>query len=180
MNKNVPPLTVYIRNEFILKVNQVGFTEARLVGVRSLSNQLIQFTVLLLNGALYTGLPPHAICFKKDTPKIELEESIMWDNISSEIDVVTFDLLRYMPCNVKTVSGKMMKGIYRFSIDYIGNNDLSRDPEHWKMTHVIESDSGELLIYPQYRIMFLDPALCSEPDTFSDIIHNDQIWMVKK
>jgi len=38
-----------------------GFTEARLVGIRALSNQSIQFTVLLSNGALYTGLPPHAV-----------------------------------------------------------------------------------------------------------------------
>jgi len=60
MNKNLPPLTIFVRNEFIYK-NKEGFTEARLVGIRALSNQSIQFTVLLSNGALYTGLPPHAV-----------------------------------------------------------------------------------------------------------------------
>jgi hypothetical protein len=180
MNKNLPPLTIFVRNEFIYK-NKEGFTEARLVGIRALSNQSIQFTVLLSNGALYTGLPPHALCFKQNAPKISLEESLMWDNISSEIDVITFDLLRYTPCTVKTINDKIIEGIYRFTIDYVGNNDLSRDPEHWKMTHVIESNDGNMLIYPQYRILFLDPALCFDKEkNFSDINYNTTIWMVRK
>lgn len=179
MNKNLPPLTVFVRNEFVYK-DGVGFTEGRLVSVRALSNQALQFQVLLLSGALYTGLPPHAISFKKDSPSIKLEEAIMWDNISDEIDVITLDLLRYMPCTVKTTDERILNGIYRFTIDYVGNNDLSRDPEHWKMTHVIEADSGEMLIYPQYRIIFKDPALCYEEADLSKITYNTTVWMTKK
>lgn len=180
MNKNIPPITVFINNKFIY--NSIpGFTEAKLVGVRSLTNQAIQFTVLLSNGALYTGLPTNAIHFKNDAPEIELEEALMWDNISNEIDVITYDLLRYMPCTVKTTKNRIIEGIYRFSIDYVGNNDLSRDPEHWKMVHIIESNDGNLLMYPQYRIIFLDPALCeNNKQLITDIKHNDTIWMVKK
>lgn len=180
MNKNTPPLTVFIKNQFIFKTED-GVTEARLIGARALSNQALQFTVLLSNGALYAGLPVHALCFKREAPDIELEEALMWDNISNEIDVITYDLLRYMPCTVKTTKNRIVEGIYRFSIDYVGNNDLSRDPEHWKMAHIIESNEGNLLMYPQYRIMFLDPALCSEnKDSFAKIQHNSNIWMVKK
>jgi hypothetical protein len=179
MNKNLPPLTIFVRNEYIFNTKK-GFTEGRLVSARSLSNQAIQFSVLLSNGVFYTGLPPSALCFKKEAPPIELEECLMWDNISSEIDIITLDLLRYMPCTVKTMSNKIIPGMYRFTIDYIGNNDLSRDPEHWKMTHVIESDDGNFLIYPQYRILFLDPAICESPEDLSDIKYNTNIWMVKR
>jgi hypothetical protein len=175
MNKNTPPLTVYVANQFLFN-NKAGYTEARLVGVRALSNQAIQFTVLLLNGALYTGLPVNAIGFKKDFPIMDLDECLMWDNISSEIDVITFDLLRYTPCTVKT-NKQIIKGEYRFTIDYVGNNDLSRDPEHWKMTHVIEAENGCMLIYPQYRLRFNDPALCYE-DSFEDFRYNTKIYKV--
>jgi hypothetical protein len=179
MNKNLPPLTVFVRNEFIFKEG-TGFTEGRLVSVRALSNQVNQFQVLLLNGALYTGLPPHAICFRENTPEIDLEEAIMWDNISDQIDVITLDLLRYMPCVVKTTNDRFIEGVYLFTIDYVGNNDLSRDPEHWKMTHVIKADSGEMLIYPQYRIRFKDPALCYEVADLSKLKYNTTTWMTKR
>jgi hypothetical protein len=177
MNKNLPPLTVYVRNEYLYH-NTEGFTEGRLVSARALQNQAIQFQVLLTNGVLYTGLPPHAICFKNETPLIELEEALMWDNISSDIDVITLDLLRYMTCTVKTTKDRIVEGIYRFTIDYVGNNDLSRDPEHWKMTHVIEAETGEMLIYPQYRILFKDPAICHTESDLSKIKYNTNIWMV--
>jgi hypothetical protein len=179
MNKNLPPLTVFVRNEFIYNSKE-GFTEGRLVCARALSNQAIQFSILLSNGILYTGLPANAVTFKKDAPYLDLDESLMWDNISNEIDIITLELLRYTPCTVKTVKNNIINGIYRFSIDYIGNNDLSRDPEHWKMTHVIETDDGNMLVYPQYRIIFKDPAICSENDDYSDIKYNTNTWMVKR
>lgn len=179
MNKNLPPLTVFVRNEFIYN-SKAGFTEGRLVCARALSNQAIQFSVLLSNGVLYTGLPINSICFKKDAPYLDLDESLMWDNISNEIDVITLDLLRYTPCTIKTMKDNIFQGFYRFSIDYVGNNDLSRDPEHWKMTHAIETDEGNLLLYPQYRIIFKDPAICGDSNDFSDIKYNTTTWMVKR
>ncbi len=175
MNKNTPPLTIFLREEFIYN-NKFKFIEGRLASVRALSNQTIQFQVLLENGVFYTGLPPHAICFSSEAPKISLSESVMWDNISNEIDIITIDLLRYMPCTVKTTKDRIINGYYRFSIDYVGNNDLSRDPEHWKMMHVIEATSGELLIYPQYRILFKDPGICAKSLSKDEIKHNNVIW----
>ena len=112
MNKNLPPLKIYVRNKFLLFEDDPNYndvSDARLVGVRSLQGQAMQFQVLLESGALFTGLPANAICFKEDAPYRELIDCQMWDSISSSIDVIQYDLLLYMPCSLKLDSGEMVK-----------------------------------------------------------------------
>lgn len=175
-NNSLPSIGIYVRNKYLNGLP--GMTWGYLASVRALSNQALQFSVLLENGALYTGLPASALCFAADTPDISLSDAQMWDNISSNIEVFTIDLLRYMPCTVKLSSGFVISGTYRFSIDYCGDKDLSRDPIHWKQAHCIEGDKGEFLLYPQYRIQFQDTALCTEASKgMPDYKFNDITWI---
>ena len=114
----------YVRNEFLFgqKKGFGEFTVGHLVSVRSLQNQCFQFSVLLGNGALFTGLPAHAIAFKQEAPKRPLNESQMWDSISSSIDIIQLELLLYMPATIKLFSGELVKGEYLFTIDAVGTN----------------------------------------------------------
>jgi hypothetical protein len=82
-----------------------------------------------------------------------------------------------MPVKVKLTSEELVQGTYLFSIDYVGANDLSRHPSQWKMTHVVWAESGQMLIYPQYRIRFLDKALCELSEVeLPKYIYNEKIW----
>ena len=179
MNKNLPPIMVYVRNEFLFgqKKGFGEFTVGHLVSVRSLQNQCFQFSVLLGNGALFTGLPAHALAFKQEAPKRPLNESQMWDSISSSIDIIQLELLLYMPATIKLFSGELVKGEYLFTIDAVGTNDLSRHPIHWKQMHCFKTEEGNLLISPQYRVQFQDEALCKDfPLESYDF--NEVIWTV--
>jgi hypothetical protein len=180
MNKSLPPIEVYVRNSFLVKEETEGVTVGYLIGVRSLQNQALQFQVLLSTGALFTGLPAHSICFEKNAPERTLQECQHWDNISSEIDIVVYETLLYMPCTVKVEpNGEIIKGEYLFTLDYVGSNDLSRNPTHWKMFHAIKSDEGNLHLYAQYRIKFMDTALCYEhKKDFPNYTFNENIWKV--
>jgi hypothetical protein len=178
MNINTPPISVFVRNKYTHKKSSKeynGITKGFLVGARALQNQAMQFQVLLDTGALFTGLPANAICFKEEAPERELIDCQMWDNISSEIQLIQFDLLLYMPCNLKLKSGEIIKGEYLFTIDHVGKYDLSRHPTEWKMFHVIKSEEGNLHLYPQYRIKFLDDALCAD-ETFPEYTYNETIY----
>lgn len=182
MNKSLPPMGLYIRNEFLFNQEKGHgeYTYGHLIGVRALQNQALQFNFLLGNGALFTGIPAHALCFQKNVDGRSLPDCQMWDNISSSIDVICFDTLRYMPCTVKLEdSNEIVSGVYLFTIDYVGDNDFSRCPIHWKQLHVIRLDEGNLVCYPQYRIRFKDAAICTD-DTkqFPDYKFNDTIWTV--
>jgi len=178
-NVNLPPIEVCVDNSFILEDIKEGVTWGHLIGARSLQNQAIQFSVLLRTGVLYTGLPLHALGSKEDRPRRKLSEVLMWDNISSSIQVITFDTIRYTPCSVLTTEKKLIEGEYLFTIDYVGKNDLSRSAEHWKQTHLIKANDGDLLLYPQYRIRFFDPALCWNSDQeMLNYKYNDINWSV--
>lgn len=181
MNVNLPPIKVLVRNEFLLNKEDVGYNKkstGRLIGIRSLQNQAMQFQVLLDTGALFTGLPANSICFRNDAPFRELIDCQMWDSISSDIEFIQYNTLLYMPCSIKLKSGEIVKGEYLFTIDHVGNADLSRDPTEWKMFHVIKSDEGNLHLYPQYRIQFLDDALCNNNKSLPYYVYNDTIWKV--
>ena len=172
MNCNLPPLKVFVNLEFITS-NLTGSAKCHLISVRTLQNQAMQFSVLLEDGTLYTGLPLNALSWESvDTIK-SLNYCQPWDCISSSSQVICFDTLRYMPVEVTSLNEK---GVYLFTIDFVGNNDLSRNSEHWKQMHIVALDSGCIVAYPQYNLKFLDAGMCSEKSK-AKYIHNEHIWI---
>ena len=161
-NANLPPIPVYVWDYFLFDCDssKEGKTSGHLVSVRARQNQALQFTVLLDNGALFTGLPAHAITFREDTVngKLELSDAQMWDCVSDDIDVFCMESLRYAECMVRPNKINVKSGIYLFTIDFVGEG-YSRHPTHWKQLHAVQTNDGYLMLYPQYRIQFLDAAL---------------------
>ena len=178
-NANLPPIRVFIWNRFLFNDNSSysGKIGGHLVSVRARQNQALQFTVLLDNGALFTGLPAHSISFREDEINsiLNLQDSQMWDCISDDIEVFTMETIRYAECEVLgnqiAASGK-----YLFTIDFVGEG-YSRHPTHWKQLHAVQTMSGHFLLYPQYRIRFLDKALCSNQD-LPNYQANEKHWIV--
>lgn len=179
-NQNLPPIEVFIWNRFLFDndSSQEGKTQGHLVAVRARQNQALQFSVLLENGALFTGLPAHAITFRSDffNPIINLQDAQMWDCISDDIEVFTIESLRYADCYV---SGDQIckTGKYLFTVDFVGEG-YSRHPTHWKQFHAVQTNSGYLLLYPQYRITFADKALCEDAGKIPKYKANTTQWIV--
>lgn len=178
-NINLPPIEVFVRNKYLFNNNDSDCTSGYLIGARSLQNQALQLNVLLESGALYTGLPANALCSIYGAKERSLPDCQMWDNISKDIEYICYDTLKYMSCTIKLKSGEILKGKYLFSIDSVGDGDLSRHPAHWKMSHCVVSDEGNLHFYPQYRIQFTDGALCPDSvDSLPKYEYNSMIWNV--
>lgn len=102
------------------------------------------------------------ISFKPSINSFSLTDSLMWDAASNDIEVIIYDLLRYMTCTVKLRSGNIVKAMYMFTLDCVGDTGLSRDGENWKASHVLQAEDGSMIIAPQYRIVFTDRGLCDE------------------
>jgi hypothetical protein len=141
-----------------------------------MTNQALQFSVLLESGALYTGIPIHMISTPKFMAKMELSKAQAYDCIGSNIQAITLDLLRYMTCTVKLNNDEIVFGKYLFTIDFLDDNGLARHPEQWKQFHVVTTSSG-LICYPQYRIKFTDKALCPDFDKESKYKYNDVVHL---
>lgn len=159
MNANLPPIPCFVHGNYFGVQTEAG----HLISVRSIANQALQFSVLLDSGALMTGVPAHFIGFSKFFTPLNLQTAQMWDSISNVVQCISFDTLRWMRVSVKT-DDRLINGKYLFSIDYDNANDLSAHPIHWKQMHIVQSDCDRLLVYPQYRIRFLDAGLCQNSD----------------
>jgi len=59
-NANLPPIRVSVPHIF-LGLPGGSSESGHLISVRAMLNQAFQFSVLLDSGALYTGLPAHAL-----------------------------------------------------------------------------------------------------------------------
>jgi len=179
-NANLPPIYVYVWDYFLFDCDssKKGKTGGHLVSVRARSNQALQFTVLLDNGALFTGLPAHAITFCEDlfNNKLELTDAQMWDCVSDSIDVFCMESLRYADCTVKTNNLGIKNGSYLFTIDFTGEG-YSRHPTHWKQLHAISTFDGYFMLYTQYRIIFTDKGLNAETK-IPEYKANTKHWIV--
>ena len=179
-NQNLPPIHVYVWDYFLFNCdsNKEKKTAGHLVSVRSRQNQALQFSVILDNGALFTGLPAHAITFREDTinEMLQLQDAQMWDCISDDIDVFCMESLRYAECAVRFFTKEPKLGQYLFTIDFVGEG-YSRHPTHWKQLHAIQTVDGYLMLYPQYRIVFLDKALYTTKE-LPNYEANEKHWIV--
>lgn len=149
------------------------------MAVRARQNQALQFSVLLDNGALFTGLPAHAITFREDVMnhKLELPDAQMWDCISDDIDVFCIESLQYAECEVKPNMIPAKLGNYLFTVDFVGEG-YSRHPTHWKQLHAIQTLDGFFMLYPQYRIRFIDAALFENKESLPKYKANSRQWIV--
>ncbi|NBO22330.1 hypothetical protein EBU94_03180 [bacterium] len=179
-NANLPPIRAYIWNRFLFNDNSnySGKTGGHFVSVRARQNQALQFTVLLDNGVLFTGLPAHAITFVENEydNSLNLQDCQMWDCISDDIEVFCMETIRYAECEVVPDKIQSKSGIYLFTIDFVGEG-FSRHPTHWKQLHAIKTNDGNFLLYPQYRVIFLDKALF-EDSKLPKYVANTKHWIV--
>lgn len=179
-NANLPPIPVYIWDYFLFDSdsNKTGKTKGHLISVRGRSSQALQFSVLLEDGALFTGLPANAITFREDKilDKINLQDAQMWDCVSDDIEVITLETLRYMDCEVKAGELGWLSGKYLFTIDFVGEG-LSRNPVDWKQFHAIQTIRGDFLLYPQYKILFRDKSLTDVKEV-PKYIANKNHWII--
>lgn len=182
LSSSTPAIPVFVRNEFLYNQTKGHgtITPGWMVGLRTIKGFAVTFYVLLENGVLFTGLPIHALCHKKDAPSEELTTLEMWDSLSYDHSVFQMDFLKKMSAGVLLKNKKVIKGEYKFSIDFSSQSalsNLSETPNEWKVFHFIKLENGNFALYPQNRILFKDAALTKAIDPKEiDYLVNTQEW----
>ena len=182
LSSNTPAIPVFVRNEFLYNQTK-GYGEITpgwMVGLRTIKGFAVTFYVLLENGVLFTGLPIHALCHKKNASAEQLTALEMWDSLSYDHSIFQIDFLKKMSASVLLKNKKIIKGEYKFSIDFSSQNslgNLSETPDEWKVFHFIKLEDGNFALYSQNRILFKDAALTKETNSKSiDYLVNTQEW----
>ena len=160
--QNLEPIQIRVKDSYLFQNDTfTSATKGTLTSVRAMSNQALQFGVLLDTGAHFLGIPINAL--SQEGFGLKLKDAQAYDCIGSDIEVITYETMRFCPCRTKLFSNQYLDGYYLFSVEF--RSGLARHPEQWKQFHVISTKLG-LIAYPQYRTIFMDDALCpkwSEP-----------------
>jgi hypothetical protein len=164
LSSSSPSIPVFVRNEFLYNQEKGSgqLTAGWLVGVRTVKGLAVTFYVLLENGVLFTGLPIHSLCHKKNAVKMELPDLEMWDSLSYDHSIFQLEFLKKMSATVLLKNKTTAPGEYTFSIDFSNQSGLtgiSESPNEWKVFHFIKLENGNFALYPQNRILFKDAAL---------------------
>lgn len=166
----LPPLTVYVRKEYLydLEKGHGEFTSGVWISVKSTQGKALYFETLLTEyGALYDKLPISAFLWKTDHGELlPLDTLQLWDCFDYHITVIKKPLLSR--CEVFGKDKKMHPGEYVFTIDtahsdksIIDTNFSEQDPEH-KSFNVIKLDNGQFAAQPNNRVIWRDSSLIPE------------------
>ena len=176
---SIPPTKVWVRRSFLIQKESLETEEGWWCAMRAMPHKALECTVLLGSGALYSGLPLHALLASEDGKPLTLEQSQFWANLCASIGVSEVSLLRRMGALVKLRwdEGYIRPATYRFTVDYDSLGSLADTPSEHKFAHVMKLDSGAFVALPNNRILWRDPALCSEAFP-GDYCVNEQEWLI--
>lgn len=153
---NIPAIKCFLRKEFVSDSEDIpNYLNCIIFGVHTIKNQAMTFVAMIENGAVYTKLPLHAFCWKKDAPQRDLNILMIYDSFSYSNSVIEYDYLKYMNCEFFTSDGDKYKGQYMFTLEPYGS-ERAEDPQFYKPFHFIKMDEGNFASQPTNRIIWDD------------------------
>ncbi len=177
MNINIPVIECYVRLEFMNQedAQYTGLAECQIFGMASIPGQTPLFHFFCDDGAIYWRMPIHAFCHKKDAPKKDLDDLILWDSFSYHANVISFDLLKNKKMSYVDRSKNVEYGRYLFTIDWFGDaktNGFAEVPGQHKCGHFLELDNGNYAIQPNNRVRLFDPNFVTKTKLYPRKIAN--------
>lgn len=158
---DIPPFECWVRREFLKDHKSGGgeFEQGIAIGAVVRKDMALCFTVLLESGALWYEVPIHALVTKTGAPAMDLTVCQMWDCLSSKWVVHRYEHLRQLAVlvNLRTdaEAAPPAPGSYLFTIDMTDSFYADHPAEH-KTLNVIELDQGNVVAYPNNRLLWED------------------------
>jgi hypothetical protein len=150
---------VMVSRKFISQGNESGWEDAVWFGLYSVPHRAWGCTVMLKCGALYRGLPLHALAFTNGTSEPwTLGDAQRWDCFGWNFTTIEYDYLRELDCQV-WLAGRQtwMRGAYMFTAEPYGDG-YSLEPSQTKSHHFIELANGRIACVPGNNVLFTEAS----------------------
>lgn len=156
-NTSIPLTKVFIKASNLSE--EQGFFEGYWYGVTSIPGNVLMCSVMLENGANWNRLPIHWL--KTSTASetdLEPKFAQLYDCFSYEIQCIEYQFLAGQ--RVKLLDLGVL-GNYLFTIDSVdkGKGGFAQFPGQEKNHHIIELDTGVIVVRPNNYLQFVDKAL---------------------
>ena len=157
MNHNIPEFKAFVRRSWFTK-NEDDlnlFDSVFVFGLQSVQNKIITFHVMTDYGMLRSRVPLSEVFIFEPKNDVPFHFKQLWDCFSENCEVMKFDYLEGLKCEVILRDKTKTWGNYMFTVDWF-NNASSEEASDYKCAHILFSDDGYLLAMPNNRIIWKD------------------------
>ena len=172
-SRNLPHhLYVHVNSSFFRGGTQ-RFEPAVWFAIRSAPDEAWGCHVMLECGAVYRGLPPHALAFSA-TPQLDwtLKEAQVWDCYGTEFDVIRYEYLAGLDARY---DGTEAKATCLFTA-CPHSDGFSRSPDQSKEFMFMRTRGDRLLIRPTNMVLFTERSFTKDTGWPTDIRTATKIW----
>jgi hypothetical protein len=167
---NIPRhLYCYVDRSFV-RTGGIGFEPCVWFGLHSYPGRAWGCHVMLECGAVYRGVPPHAIAFSETPGPWSLALAQRWDCYGEQFSVLEYDFLAGL--GVETNKGWI--GKYLFTVVPLFDA-YTAEPSQSKEFMFCQMNNGRLCILPTNHLLFQDLSFTRRQWPI-DIRLNDSVW----
>lgn len=148
-------LDCWVDDRAVLREPAGKMLPCRWFGLVSHPGRVWGCTVLLENGAVYRGIPPHRMAFSTDPVEgWNVEASQRWNCYSRQFTTIEYTALAGLSC-VARCDNTDFFGRYLFTAAPFGDG-YTETPEQGKEYCFVQLDNGRLTIQPTDKVLFSD------------------------
>jgi len=173
---------VEVDRKFLSRGERDGWEEAVWFAVSAVPHRAWGLTVLLKCGAIYRGLPPHAIVLDPVGKVIDwkLEEAQRWDCFGYDFTCHRHAYLRELDCSAYIFPDRRwLPGSYLFTADFY-DDAYSLEPSQTKSSHFIALDNGRLAVLPGNNLLWEEASFTRAQDKPSWLRVQNQSWHAER
>jgi hypothetical protein len=161
---DIPPTRIWMNTGLHLERQVPGsWIQGTAHGVVSVPGQVLQFSVLLDNGAQIGRVPIHWLHTKEYALSNSPWEAQYWNCLSRDIAVHEYSFLSGLEVSLKLRGGAIKKGRYLFTVEFQGGSADEAGVLGNKPAHIIRTEGGGIYAYPNNRIAWNEPATVAKP-----------------
>ena len=166
---------IWVRDTFVVKKPIGAMIPAIWFSLSSTPGRAWGCTVMFESGAIYRGLPPHAIAFSKNPGEWTIEQAQRWDCYGWKFTTIEYTYLRGMGLAVKICGGEV-RGSYLFTVAPV-DDGFSDSPSQAKEFTFIHTACGNLTTQPTDKVLVIDKSFCTTPLIWPiDLVRSDVIY----
>lgn len=154
---NIPPQKVFVEPSAVSDSKEILELEAYWHAITIESNRSIKCHVLFECGAHYSDLSLSSLYSKRpsEVQHFVSEFTEPYAALSSSGEVVVLRLLEQMQVETRSCG----KGVYLFTLQFLGRELWQNIPEQRKLYHFIKLDNGQFAALPNNKILWVDEAV---------------------
>jgi len=173
------PRHLYVKcdMEFVSDGQKQGIEDVVWFGLTAIPGRAWGCTIMLKCGALYRGLPLHALAHGEIAiMDWDINDAQRWDCFGWNFSVLEYDYLMGLSCKVWIASRKTWEvGRYLFTAEPYGDG-FSMSPSQTKSHHFIALNNGRITAVPGNNVLWRESSFTTQSEKPKWLRTQSQVW----